>query len=100
MSVESVVESLVSRYEHHFSSSRQPLEDHALNEMLIAENGPLDADRILEKSMDKYWKEYLELFKSYCRYSIIYRKCQQGCWETFERKIKALFYVKFYVNIL
>lgn len=60
MSVESVVESLVSRYEHHFNSSRQPLEDNALNEMIIAENGPLlhHADIILEKSMDKYWDEH------------------------------------------
>ena len=58
VSVESVVESLVSRYEHHFSSSRQPLEEHALNEMVIAENGPLlhHADRILERSMNEYWK--------------------------------------------
>ena len=56
VSVESVVESLVSRYEHHFSSSRQPLEEHALNEMIVAENGPLlhHADRILESSMNEY----------------------------------------------
>ena len=59
VSVESVVESIVSRYEKHFSSSRQPSEEHALNEMVIAENGPLlhHADTILERAMDKYWKE-------------------------------------------
>ena len=56
VSVESVVESLVFRYEYDFSSSRQPPEDDALNEILIAESGPLlhHADRILEKSMDTY----------------------------------------------
>ena len=33
-------------------------EDHALEEMLIAENGPLvhHADPILRRAMDKYWK--------------------------------------------
>ena len=41
ISVESVVESLVSRYENHFTSSRQRTEEHALEEMIIAENGPL-----------------------------------------------------------
>ena len=53
------MESLVSTCEHRFSSSRKPLEEHALNEMLIVENGLLlhHADRILEKSMDNYWKE-------------------------------------------
>ena len=41
VSVESVVESLVSKYEKHFDSSRQPSEDHAVDEMIIYENGPL-----------------------------------------------------------
>ena len=59
VSVESVVESIVSRYEKHFDRSRQPNEDHALDEMVIAENGLLlhQADDILELAMDKYWKE-------------------------------------------
>ena len=45
-SVESVVETLVSRYENHFTSSRQLDEDNALDEMIISENGPAlhDAD--------------------------------------------------------
>ena len=53
VSVESVFESIVSRYEKHFDSARQPTKDHALNEMIIAENGPLihHADIILERAM-------------------------------------------------
>ena len=39
VSVDSVVESIVSRYEKHFNSAREPSDDHALNEMIIAENG-------------------------------------------------------------
>ena len=59
VSVESVVESIVSRYEKHFDLSRQPDEEHALNEMVIAENGPLlhHADEILELAMDRYWRK-------------------------------------------
>ena len=58
VSVESVVETLVSRYEQHFDSSRQLTEDHALEEMQIAENGPLlqHADSLLDRSMNNYWK--------------------------------------------
>ena len=58
MSVESVVETLVSRYEQHFNSSRQFSEDHALEEMQISENGPLlqHADPPLDRAMNKYWK--------------------------------------------
>ena len=53
VSVESVVESLVSRYENHFNSSRQMSEEHSLEEMVIAENGPLlqHADPILKRAM-------------------------------------------------
>ena len=40
-SVESVVESLVSRYEKHFDCSRQPTEQHSLDEVIIAENRTL-----------------------------------------------------------
>ena len=55
---ESVVESLVSRYEKHFDSSRQPTEQHSLDEMIIAENRPLlhHADEILERAMNRYWR--------------------------------------------
>ena len=58
VSVESVVESLVSRYEKHFDSSRQPTEQHSLDEMIIAENRPLlhHADEILERAMNRYWR--------------------------------------------
>ena len=60
VSVDSVVESIVSRYEKHLNSARQPSEDHALNEMIIAENGPLihHSDKILDRAMEKYWKEH------------------------------------------
>ena len=53
-SVNNVVETLVSRYEKHFDSSRQPTKQHSLDEMVIAENGPLlsHADEILEKAMN------------------------------------------------
>ena len=58
ISVESVVESLVSRYEIHFDKERQLKEEHALNEMEIAENGPkfAKADKILKAAMNMYWK--------------------------------------------
>ena len=58
VSVESVVESLVSRYVEHFDSKRQVKEDYALDEMEIAENGPNlpNADKILASAMDKYWQ--------------------------------------------
>ena len=57
VSVESIVESLVSRYEKHFDSSRQPTEQHSLDEMIIAENGPLlhHAAEILDRAMNQYW---------------------------------------------
>ena len=60
VSVESVVESIVSRYEKHFHHSRQPNEEHALNEMIIAENGPFlhEAEGIIESAMDKYWGKH------------------------------------------
>ena len=52
-SVESVVESLVSRYEVHFDKERQPTEEHALNKIEIAENGPTfaKADKILKAAI-------------------------------------------------
>ena len=57
ISVESDVESLVSRYEKHFKIDRQLGEENADFEMEIAENGPLliHADNILKNAMDKYW---------------------------------------------
>ena len=58
VSVESIVESLVSRYEKHFDSSRQPTKQHSLDEIIIAENEPLlhHADEILERAMNQYWR--------------------------------------------
>ena len=56
VSVESIVESLVSRYEKHFDSSRQPTKQDSLDEIIIAENEPLlhHADEILERAMCQY----------------------------------------------
>ena len=58
VSVESVVESLVSRYEGHFDSKRQLKEEYALDEMEISENGPNlpNADKLLAAAMHKYWQ--------------------------------------------
>ena len=61
VSVESVIETLVSRYEEHFDSSCQLTEEHALEEMQISENGPLlqHSDtllRLLDRAMTKYWR--------------------------------------------
>ena len=54
VSVESVVESLVSRYENHFISSRQISVDHSLEEINITENGPLlyHADLLLKRAVN------------------------------------------------
>ena len=59
ISVESVVESLVSRYEVHFDKTRQLMEEHALQEMEIAENGPIlaRADSVIESAMNAYWND-------------------------------------------
>ena len=56
VSVEGLVESLVSLYEKHFDSSRQPTKQHSLDEMIIAENRPLlhHTDEILERAMNQY----------------------------------------------
>ena len=58
VSVESVLGSLVSRYEKHFDFSRQPTKQHSLDEIIIAENEPLlhHADEILERAMNQYWR--------------------------------------------
>ena len=59
LSVESDVESLVSRYDKHLKVDRQMDEENAEEEMEIAENGPLlvHADLILKKAMHRYWKD-------------------------------------------
>ena len=59
VSVESVVESLVSRYETHFHKNRGLNEKNAMDEMEISENGPSEfrAEKLLVVAMDKYWKK-------------------------------------------
>ena len=59
LSVESDVESLVSRYEKHLKVDRQLEQENAEDEMEISENGPLlqNADKILKQAMNAYWKE-------------------------------------------
>ena len=49
---------VVSRYERHFDSSREPTKQHSLDKMIIAENGPLlhHAGEILERAMNQYWR--------------------------------------------
>ena len=56
-SVESVLESLVSRYENHFNQNRNLDEDHMNEEFAIAVNGPTlqYCSNVVEEAMDKYW---------------------------------------------
>ena len=63
LSVESSVESLVSRYAKHFNKSRQITESNAQEEMMISENGPnlAHADKLIKKSLDEYFKQYNKL---------------------------------------
>lgn len=58
VSVESVVETLVSRYESHFNKTRSLKEENAIDEMMIAENGPtiFKANSVLSAAMNDYWK--------------------------------------------
>ena len=58
VSVESIVESMISVYENHFDSKRQLTEEHALEEMQIAQSEPqlVKADLLLKAAMDRYWK--------------------------------------------
>ena len=60
LSVESSVESFVSRFESHFGKDRQLSEENSLEEMLIAENGPIlvHSDPIIKRSLDSYFKEH------------------------------------------
>ena len=74
--MESIVERLVSRYD--FTSSRQLIEENALYEMIMSENGPNlhEANGILARAMNRYlpknnqnWKWYFirsgEIIKTY-----------------------------------
>ena len=91
ISVESVVESLVSRYEKHFNSSRQPTLQHSLDEMIIAaENRPLlhHADEILERVINQYWRvgnrdgkwHFCDELKTYIHIPETAIKLLESCW--------------------
>ena len=56
---ESSVESLISRYEVHFDSSRQLYEEKAHMEMYVSMNGPVlvRANPLLKRAMDKFFKD-------------------------------------------
>ena len=56
-SVESVLESIVSRYEDHFDKTRSVGEEVALNEMEISINGPSIAhcNSVVRAAMNLYW---------------------------------------------
>lgn len=60
MSVESVVESIVSQYENRQSKFRNLSELRANNEMMIAVNGPnlAHSDSLLEKALNTYFKHH------------------------------------------
>ena len=70
VSVESVVESLVSRFERHFDKCRQLDEENALMEMDVAENGPTlsRADGVLRIAMNKCWAEHNSHGKGKCHF--------------------------------
>ena len=57
-SCESILESMVSRYENHFSSDRNTTEDNINDDFFVTMNGPSlgHCDKVLEKAMDQYWK--------------------------------------------
>ena len=57
-SCESVLESMVSKYENHFSFNRNMSEDKVNDEFFVAVNGPSlgHCDNVIEKSMNSYWK--------------------------------------------
>ena len=59
-SVESSVESLISRYEVHFGPGRQLDQENAHMEMYTAENGPIlvMADPLIKRALDKYFKDH------------------------------------------
>ena len=57
VSVESVVESVISNYENHFHKNRNVKEDTAVNEMEIIVNGPelSKSNKILRSALEKYF---------------------------------------------
>ena len=59
-SCESILESMVSTYEHHFNGMRNMDEDNINEEFFIAVNGPnlAHCNSVVEKAMTLYWKGY------------------------------------------
>eukprot|EP00112_Aurelia_sp_Birch-Aquarium-sp1_P018891 Seg4584.3 transcript_id=Seg4584.3/GoldUCD/mRNA.D3Y31 product="hypothetical protein" protein_id=Seg4584.3/GoldUCD/D3Y31 len=57
-SCESILESMVSRYENHFSSDRNMAQDNINDEFFVAANGPSlgHCDKVVEEAMDRYWR--------------------------------------------
>ncbi|CAB4009077.1 Hypothetical predicted protein [Paramuricea clavata] len=57
-SCESVLESMVSKYGHHFSSQRNMAEDTTNNAFFVAVNGPSlgHCNNVVKAAMDRYWK--------------------------------------------
>ena len=57
-SCESVLESMVSKYENHFSYNRNMAEDRINYEFFVVVNGPSlgHCESVIEKSMNSYWK--------------------------------------------
>ena len=64
-SVESVVQSLVSRYERHFDSSQQSVEQHSFDEMIIAE--------ITDEKLERATKQYRMVANSNNKWHVLYR---------------------------
>ena len=57
-SCESILESMVSMYEHHFDSTRNMGEDNVNKEFFIAVNGPnlAHCNSVIYKAINEYWK--------------------------------------------
>ena len=57
-SCESILESMVSKYEHQFNSQRNMAEDNVNDAFFVAVNGPSLArcDSVVKVAMDRYWK--------------------------------------------
>lgn len=58
ISVESVIESLTSKFEIHFNKFRNVKEETAFNEMMVSVNGPLPSksDQVVMAAMKRHFK--------------------------------------------
>ena len=63
--IESVAQSLVSRYERHFDSSQQSIEQHSFDEMIIAE--------ITDEKLERATKQYRMVANSNNKWHVLYR---------------------------